>query len=252
MATSAIASKNFKGSVLDLLKGKPSVEPGQPSRSQESRRQWRLSLRLWPTRNQVKEKISDLATTWTERIFGTEDLFLHDRESETLEAWVSTGSREPVKVSFGHRRLQMGLQRCKASKASKLKGYKKNGQVTVWPKNSTWQRFVGAGITSQIFLDDVVQAANRLQARERVCLTFNEYESEDGKFMLVFFAIQPEKKPISFVTAAGDTMMFPFLIARDWNVSHHMNLMSSHACLFLVALMTLIDFCVSRLLQMPY
>lgn len=114
----------------------------------------------------------------------------------------------------------MGLERCKPSKASKSKGSKKNGQVAVWPKNSTWQRFVGAGIVAHVFLDDVVQAANRLQARERVCLTFNEYETEDGKFMLVFFAIQPEKKPISFVTAAGDTTTFPFLIAKDWNVSH--------------------------------
>lgn len=69
-------------------------------------------------------------------------------------------------------------------------------------------------------VDEVVREANRLQNRERVCLTFSEYRivGGDDTFVIVFFSICEEKAPISFKDCIGRKMTLPFETCRTWEV----------------------------------
>ncbi|KUI53606.1 hypothetical protein VP1G_00984 [Cytospora mali] len=166
-----------------------------PAKSPSSNFGVQLSLKL-PAR------ISDLM----HRIFGKDDIFKQDWESDDVEAYIFQMSfahgpvQRPIKVPFGHRRLHYGLDRV----------LNKNG--------STWNRYIDSGHRMQVIIDGVAHAANRLQNRERVCIAFQEYKKgSDEHFILVFSSICEEKKPILFKDAVGRTYTIPFETCRTWN-----------------------------------
>ncbi|KAJ4393065.1 hypothetical protein N0V93_002272 [Gnomoniopsis smithogilvyi] len=127
--------------------------------------------------HEIRTMVSDVMSEWTHKIFGREDEFSKDWESNELEAWVfctSTAESAPIKVPFGHQRLQI--------------------------------------------VDEVVQEANRLQKREKVCLAFKEYNVGDGNntFVVVFFSLCEEKAPLAFKDCIGRKMTLPFETCRTW------------------------------------
>ncbi|KUI69376.1 hypothetical protein VM1G_05433 [Cytospora mali] len=174
-------------------------EPGdsfveRPAKSPSSNFGVQLKLKL-PAR------ISDLM----HRIFGKDDQFKQDWESDDLEAHIFQMSfahgpvQRPIKVPFGHRRLHYGLDRV----------LDKHG--------STWNRYIDSGPRMQWIIDGVVHAANRLQNRERACIAFQEYKKGTNEhFALVFLSIREEKKPILFEDAVGRTYTIPFETCRTW------------------------------------
>ncbi|PSR99113.1 hypothetical protein BD289DRAFT_424611 [Coniella lustricola] len=214
-------TKKSKGSLMSWFRRESSMQPVTPVQNSSAVRSVSWLPRLTFRTKQLQESISDFTIDWADRIFGAADIFSDDCESKTLEAWVSTGRPGigPTKIPFGHRRLQMGLRRSGTLLLQDSANHKSLRSANA--AKSTWRRFVDGGVASQAVLEDVVQAANRLQSRERICLTFDEYISESTKFMIVFFAIQPEKEPISITIVAGDTITIPYLIAKDWaNMKH--------------------------------
>lgn len=73
-------------------------------------------------------------------------------------------------------------------------------------------------------IDDVVRAANMMQKSERVLLTYRDFgtRSDQGPvrgFTIVFFSIQPEKRPIAFEDALGRRYRLPFGLCKNWEVS---------------------------------
>lgn len=161
----------------------------------------------------LSEKVSDAMGDWTHKIFGDDDEFTKDRESQELEAWVTRGTihSEPMKVPFGHRRLQYALKLVNSHKADKL-------------GLTTFGRYVAQGPRCQVIIDDVVREANKLQKRERVCLAFQSYKHVQGQlegddFTIVFFSICNDKAPVSLTDCIGRKLTIPFQICKTWEVS---------------------------------
>lgn len=143
-------------------------------------------------------------TDWVHSIFGKDDIFKKDYESTELEAYVTYGMTPdlPVKLPFGHRRLQYGLKR------------------TEKRKETTFNRYVSSKTVMHKIIDDVVREANRKQKRERTLLTYSVFENGANQhFMVAFFSIQPEKQPIAFKDAVGREYILPFQLCKNWEVS---------------------------------
>ncbi|KAF3761962.1 hypothetical protein M406DRAFT_358162 [Cryphonectria parasitica EP155] len=158
------------------------------------------------TLSQMSQNLSDIMEEWTHRIFGRYDEFTRDWPSDELEAWVTRGRpySVPIKVPFGHRRLQAGLKNINAvGKETDLR---------------TFGRYIVGGPRTQYIVDDVVYAANKLQSRERVCLAFRELlrDDEADSFTVVFFSIQKEKAPILLTDVLGRKTSIPFELGKEW------------------------------------
>lgn len=161
------------------------------------------------TSNKFGQKFSDSMTDLTHKFFGRDDEFSKDWPSETLEAWVTQGTpfSDPMKVPFGHRRLQYGLKQVRGKKAP--------------VRLTTFDRYLEQGPRMQVVVDEVVREANRLQKRERVCLAFQQYRARDPRdisFALVFFSIQKEKPPIAFTDCIGRKTSIPYAVCKNWDV----------------------------------
>ncbi|KAJ4416802.1 hypothetical protein N0V82_006531 [Gnomoniopsis sp. IMI 355080] len=160
----------------------------------------------------LRLKLSDTMSEWTHKIFGREDEFSKDWESQELEAWVFRTSRPtfstPMKVPFGHQRLQYGLKKIRSKKINSA-------------GRTTFSRYLNTGIPTQVYVDEVVKEANRLRTREKICLAFEEYRlpSTNDAFMIVFFSLGEEKAPISFQDCIGRKMTLPFERCRVWEVA---------------------------------
>lgn len=64
-------------------------------------------------------KISGGMSEWAQKLFGKDDEFSKDWESQELEAWVfqtSSSYSSPMKVPFGHQRLKYALKQSKSKK----------------------------------------------------------------------------------------------------------------------------------------
>lgn len=158
--------------------------------------------------HEIRTMVSDVMSEWTHKIFGREDEFSKDWESNELEAWVfctSTAESAPIKVPFGHQRLQYGLRKTRSKTANSL-------------GRTTFTRYIKGGSRMQMIVDEVVQEANRLQKREKVCLAFKEYNVGDGNntFVVVFFSLCEEKAPLAFKDCIGRKMTLPFETCRTW------------------------------------
>lgn len=94
-------------------------------------------------RTGIQDMSSSLSATmsaWTQKIFGKEDQFSTDWESQELEAWVIRSAypfSTPMKVPFGHQRLRYGLKKTKSKKAHKL-------------GLTTFGRYVEDGVVAQV------------------------------------------------------------------------------------------------------
>lgn len=146
---------------------------------------------------------------WKQRLFGTDDKFKTDWPSTKIEAYLRNHQDfgKPRKVPFGHKRLQYGLNKVI-----------KDGQK----EKSNWNRYVELGHLDRLIVDEIVEEANRDQSRQRVMVAFQEYNKDappNDSFILVFFSIRKEPKPISFKDAVGRTFTLPFETCRKWEVS---------------------------------
>ncbi|ROW01263.1 hypothetical protein VMCG_05959 [Cytospora schulzeri] len=156
-------------------------------------------------------KFPSLRSDWIQSIFGKDDKFKKDWESEILEAYTLqtySGYRTnfpitPIKVPFGHRRLHYGLEKV-------VKDKEKLG--------STWDRYIALGTRVQSIIRQVVFEVNQRQNCKRVCVAFQEYNTgDDDPFMLVFFSILKEKPPVVFKDVLGRTYKIPFETCRKWS-----------------------------------
>lgn len=186
-----------------LNNSSPMVDPTSPAPKQHDKKPSKVGASL--------SKLSETMSDWTERIFGKEDEFSKDTESQRLEAWVTRGTPDayPMKVPFGHKRLQYGLKNINSAKLE-VGG------------RATFARYVDCGPRMQIIIDDVVREANRMQRSERVCLSFKGFQRPQNpgnlSFAIVFFSIQEEKAPISFLDCVGRKMELPFQVCKTWEV----------------------------------
>lgn len=70
---------------------------------------------------EIRDSLSETMAEWTQKIFGRQDEFSKDWESQELEAWVIQSSAPfsaPIKVPYGHQRLRYGLKRTRSKKIS--------------------------------------------------------------------------------------------------------------------------------------
>lgn len=83
----------------------------------------KASSKLSTSLNGIGLKISGGMSEWTQKLFGKDDEFSQDWESQELEAWVfqtSTPFSTPMKVPFGHQRLRYGLKQSKSKKKNDM------------------------------------------------------------------------------------------------------------------------------------
>lgn len=83
----------------------------------------KASSKLSTSLNGLGLKISGGMSEWTQKLFGKDDEFSQDWESQELEAWVfrtSTPFSTPMKVPFGHQRLRYGLKQSKSKKQNDM------------------------------------------------------------------------------------------------------------------------------------
>lgn len=102
----------------------------------------KISSRLSTSLNDLNLKVSEAMSEWTHKIFGKEDEFSKDWESQKLEAWVYRTDApyfDPIKVPFGHQRLQYGLKRITSKKDNKL-------------AMTTFARYVDEGPRMQVYV----------------------------------------------------------------------------------------------------
>lgn len=154
--------------------------------------------------NNLGQKLSNTMADCLHSVFGKDDIFKQDYESTKLEAYISygVGLQLPMKLPFGHRRLQYGLKR--ANKKDK----------------TTFDRFVTSNTLLHRTIDDVVREANKRQKRARTLLTYTLTAHDDGRrSTIVFFSIQPEKQPVAFEDAVGRKYTLPFELCKNWEVS---------------------------------
>ncbi|KAI3394093.1 hypothetical protein diail_3217 [Diaporthe ilicicola] len=141
---------------------------------------------------------------WKQKIFGTDDRFKTDWPSNNLEAYyrLTRSMWKPTKIPFGHKRLHYGLS----------KMIKDGAKGT-----TTWTRYLELEQAARLAVDAIVKEANHHQSRERVCVALQEYNQESEEpFIVVFFSIRKEPKPISFKDAVGRTYVLPFETCRTW------------------------------------
>lgn len=168
----------------------------------------KASEKIGASLNDLGQKLSNTMADWAQSIFGRDDEFKKDYESTELEAYLAydLSLDLPLKVPFGHRRLQYGLKR--------VMNKKNNGGLT------TFDRFTGSSSFIHRLLDDVSREANRMQKRERTLITYKIFASARRPYYLIaFFSIQPEKKPIAFKDAFGREYSLPFELCKNWQVS---------------------------------
>lgn len=159
--------------------------------------------------NNLNQKLSETMAELKQKIFGQDDTFTSDWASQKLEAWVTQNNPldNPMKIPFGHQRLQYGLTNISHKKFADN-------------KFTTFDRYMNSTARVQIMVDEMTREANRMQKRERVCLAFQIYYRQDRtSFVVAFFSIRDEKPPISFTDCIGRKMSLPYEICKTWIVS---------------------------------
>lgn len=100
-----------------------SPDPTQPNEDPKEGSNKRVSSKLSTSLDGLRLKVSETMSEWTHKIFGREDEFSKDWESQELEAWVlrtKCFDSDPIKVPFGHQRLQYGLKQIRSKKSSSM------------------------------------------------------------------------------------------------------------------------------------
>jgi hypothetical protein len=129
-------------------------------------------------------------------LFGHRDKFLHDCESQTLEAFLVHGDPETMlKLPFGHQRLTFGLKRM----------LKKN-------KGLSWDQYLSLDSQHQRVINRTVISAKQMDSRCRTCLAIDIYKEPglDAERMLVFFSLGAPVEPVRLTDCVGRKFSFPF------------------------------------------
>lgn len=161
------------------------------------------------TSGNIRQKLSETMTDLKHKIFGKDEAFTKDYESQELEAWIvqCIPWSEPVKLPFGHRRLQHGLKQA-YSKKDDNKGL------------TTFGRYMKQSSVLQSIIDEIAFETNRLEARRKIFLASDYHERDDGtSLMVIFFSIEEEKPPVKFTDCIHRTMNIPYELCKNWNVS---------------------------------
>ena len=157
----------------------------------------------------IKEGRSWSLSPWLKDLFGSRDNFLHDSESETLEAFMY--SKTPRKLfwqlPFGHQRLKFGLKQLT----------KKNKK-----KSLCWTQYMSLDAQSLENLDNAIRDTKHLlDSRQRTCLAFDILEKKPGmddERILIFFSLGAPVKPVLLTDCVGRKFSFPFERCRKWEV----------------------------------
>lgn len=170
----------------------------------------KASKTIGTTLNNLGQNLSNKMEDLKHRVFGKDDDFKCDYESTELEAYIAYGLKTelPMKIPFGHRRLQYGLKRLAEDIDEKC--------------FSTFNHYMAAGAHTQAIIDDVVREANRMQKCERTLLSTSVFcRPSDGRLvsLISFFSIQPEKPRVAFEDAIGRKYSLPFELCKKWKVS---------------------------------
>jgi hypothetical protein len=154
-----------------------------------------------------QSKSTGFFPSWIQSIFGSSNkISADDTPSHDLEAYMvdpATG-HPPIRVPFGHDRLQSGLK--KLTKGGGNKG-------------STWHLYVDMTAGQRVLVDKVVKHARTQSHHLRTCLGIEEFK-RDGKpaHYLVFFSLSEPPLPILFKDAIGRPFRFPYERCRTWMV----------------------------------
>ena len=154
-----------------------------------------------------QSKSTGFFPSWIQSIFGSSNkISADDTPSHDLEAYMvdpATG-HPPIKVPFGHDRLQSGLK--KLTKGGGNKG-------------STWHLYVDMTAGQRVLVDKVIKHARAQSHHQRTCLGIEEFK-RDGKpaHYLVFFSLSEPPLPILFKDAIGRAFRFPYERCRTWMV----------------------------------
>lgn len=107
----AVVNANDQPDSIQLVGQPASQMPTKPNVAEDDKE--KTSSKLSTSFNNLSVKVSDTMSGWTHKIFGKDDEFSKDWESQKLEAWVFQTTMTygtPIKVPFGHQRLQYGLK----------------------------------------------------------------------------------------------------------------------------------------------
>lgn len=150
------------------------------------------------------EPRSSVFSFWLKRLFGNRDKFLHDWESQILEAFVvHKDSPTPVKLPFGHRRLTFGLK-----------------EVMKKDTYLSWDQYLLLESQHHRAIDQIIADAKQSDSRQRTFLAFvrKQGQGQDSDRILVFFSLGGLGEAAHLSDAVGRKLGFPFGRNRTWEV----------------------------------
>jgi hypothetical protein len=154
----------------------------------------------------VHERSFGILPSWLRELFGHRDKFLHDWESQELEAFVIHENPPTLfKLPFGHQRLTFGLKRM----------MKKN-------KCLSWDQYLSLDSQHHRDIHLVIFSAKQIDARDRTFLAVDIHGKKQGagaEGMLVFFSLGAAVKPVHLTDCIRRKFSLPFEHCRTWTVN---------------------------------
>lgn len=152
----------------------------------------------------IYEQNSGLTPSWLKRLFGNRDKFLHDWESQVLEAFIVHKDPQPlVKLPFGHKRLTYGLK-----------------QVIKKGDFLSWEQYLALGAQHHRAIDRIVAEAQQVDSRQRTFLALTKKTGPDGDRLIVFFSLNGLGEAAQLMDSMDRKLGFSFGRDRTWEVSH--------------------------------
>lgn len=151
------------------------------------------------------EPSSGVSVSWFSHLFGKRDKFMHDWESQALEAFVvHKDALTPVKLPFGHQRLTFCLKQ-----AMKTDNY------------LSWDQYLLLESQHQRAIDQIIADAKQFDSRQRTFLALvrKQGHSQDEDRILIFFSIGGLGEAANLTHTMGHKPGFFFGRNRSWEVS---------------------------------
>ena len=151
------------------------------------------------------EPNSGVITSWLSRLFGKSDKFLHDWDSQALEAFVfHKDSTTPVKLPFGHQRLTFGLK-----------------QVMKTGNYLSWDQYLQLESQHHRAIDQIISDAKQSDSRQRTFLALvrKQSQNQDEDRILVFFSLGGLGEAANLTHTMGRKLGFSFGRRRTREVS---------------------------------
>jgi hypothetical protein len=150
------------------------------------------------------EPRSGIFPSWLKRLFGNRDKFLHDWESQILEAFViHKDSPTPIKLPFGHQRLTFGLK-----------------QVMKKDTYLSWDQYLLLESQHHRAINQIVADAKHYDSRQRTFLALvrKQGQGQNSEIILVFFSLGGLGEAAHLADTMGRKPGFLFKRNRIWEV----------------------------------